>query len=74
MSGRYAGKHVVVLSRSGVEIPHRLAASFECLAGPPGDLVQKLDGRGYENLYIDGGATICGFLAALLPLQGGAWR
>jgi dihydrofolate reductase len=36
----------------------------ERLAGPPAEIVARLDARGFRHAYLDGGATIQGFLAA----------
>jgi dihydrofolate reductase len=60
----YAGKRVVVLSHRGVAIPEDLASSIECLSGAPVEVAERLAARGHEHLYIDGGETIRGFLAA----------
>jgi dihydrofolate reductase len=60
----YAGKRVVVLSHGEVEIPDDLASSVECMSGSPVQIVERLSRRGFEHLYIDGGTTIRGFLAA----------
>lgn len=62
----YADKHVVVLSHSGVEIPEQLAGSAEVMAGAPSELRSRLAERGFNHLYVDGGATIRGFLEARL--------
>jgi dihydrofolate reductase len=60
----YAGKQVVVLSRGEVAIPKELASSVECLSGSPREIVARLAQRGFEHLYVDGGATIREFLVA----------
>jgi dihydrofolate reductase len=62
----YAGKHVVVLSHNEVEIPQDLASSVECMSGSPFEIAERLTRRGFQHLYIDGGTTIQGFLAARL--------
>jgi dihydrofolate reductase len=62
----YVGKRVVVLSHSEVAIPEDLTSSVECMSGSPIEIVERLSQRGFEHLYIDGGATIRGFLAAKL--------
>jgi dihydrofolate reductase len=62
----YADKRVVVLSHSEVAIPKDLASSVECMSGSPIEILERLTQRGFEHLYIDGGATIRGFLAASL--------
>lgn len=58
----YAGRHVVVLSNTGVEIPAPLADTMEVMAGSPTELTTCLAQRGFQHLYVDGGATIRGFL------------
>lgn len=59
----YGDKAVVVLSRRGVQIPPELAATVECLAASPPELLERLAARGARHAYIDGGKTIQGFLA-----------
>lgn len=58
----YGEKQVVVLSTSSFDIPSDLEPTTEQMAGPPTDIAASLDKRGFEHLYIDGGATIRGFL------------
>ena len=60
----YGSKPVIVLSSTLVHIPVRLAASVECMACPPSELVRRLAERGARHLYVDGGKTIQGFLEA----------
>lgn len=60
----YGDKKVVVLSSNDVEIPEELSSTVECMSGSPMEIVERLSQRGFEHLYIDGGATIRGFLAA----------
>ena len=44
--------------------PHRdKSGTFEVVRLQPADLVAELKSRGFNNLYIDGGKTIQGFLA-----------
>jgi dihydrofolate reductase len=62
----YRSKRVVVLSHGEVAIPEGIAASTESMSGSPVEVVERLAARGYKHLYIDGGATIRGFLAAKL--------
>jgi dihydrofolate reductase len=57
-------KPVFVLSATLVEAPAHLAGKTEIMAGDPHSVVATLRGRGYQSLYIDGGRTIQGFLAA----------
>jgi dihydrofolate reductase len=60
----YAGKRVVVLSSSQVEIPPQLAGAAELHALAPADLVARLASEGARHLYVDGGQTIQRFLSA----------
>jgi dihydrofolate reductase len=60
----YEQRLVVVLSTqlSSVKVPAR--ASCELMAGPPNQIVTRLSERGIQHIYVDGGATIRGFLEA----------
>lgn len=60
----YGGKRVVVLSRRPLEIPKPLAESVEHMAASPAEVIQTLAKRGASHIYVDGGATIQGFLKA----------
>jgi dihydrofolate reductase len=60
----YEGKRVIVLSSRGVAIPAALRASVECRSAAPAELVRQLAAEGAQHLYIDGGKTVQGFLAA----------
>lgn len=60
----YTDKRVVVLSSSTPPIPERLSTSVSHLAGTPTEVVQRLSADNARHLYIDGGKTIQGFLAA----------
>lgn len=57
-------KPVYVLSRSLNEIPAHLAGKCEIIQGTPLDVVDQLKNRNQNHLYVDGGKTIQGFLAA----------
>jgi dihydrofolate reductase len=65
----YGKKPVVVLSSRPVDIPDRIADTVEWMSDPPDDVVRRLAERGASHLYIDGGQTIQGFLAAGLIQQ-----
>lgn len=54
---------VFVLSEHLQEIPAELTGKAELVGGSVPELVADLRRRGYENLYVDGGITIQGFLA-----------
>lgn len=60
----YPGKPVFVLSTTLHAIPAVAAAHAQLLNAPPAQVLALLGRRGYQHLYIDGGATIRGFLAA----------
>ena len=60
----YASKPVIILSHREVVIPSALAGRVEPMSGPPAELVPRLRARGWQHLYVDGGKTIQGFLAA----------
>ena len=59
-------KPVVVLSRTLTSLPEGLSGKAEILKGSPAKIVEELQQRGYERLYIDGGQTIQTFLKAEL--------
>ncbi|MDX6768571.1 MAG: dihydrofolate reductase family protein [Elusimicrobiota bacterium] len=65
----YENKSVIVLSSKALEIPGRIAKSVEHMSLAPKEVVQALAKRGATHLYIDGGATIQGFLKAQLIHQ-----
>ena len=60
----YEGTTVVVLTNRSLEIPGELQEKVITASGEPKHVVQELAGRGFRNLYIDGGLTIQRFLAA----------
>jgi dihydrofolate reductase len=55
-------KPVYVPSRTEISIPEELKGKVERVNGAPRALIDELEGRGHENLYIDGGITIQRFL------------
>jgi dihydrofolate reductase len=55
-------KPVFVCSRTLREIPERLNRKVFLIQGSPEEMTEQLKAGGYENLYIDGGRTIQGFL------------
>lgn len=65
----YEKKPVIVLSTRlrKVEVPQ--GAVCEVMSGTPREVAARLDVRGLTHLYIDGGATIRGFLKAGLIQQ-----
>lgn len=60
----YAGKRVVVLSHRGVAVPDTLRTTVSVSAAAPAVLLDELAAAGAQQLYIDGGETIQGFLRA----------
>ena len=55
-------KPVFVLSGSLASLPQGYEGKAELINGPLSDVMATLHERGYERLYIDGGATVRGFL------------
>jgi len=60
----YGSKPVVVLSSSPKNLPAYLPPTVSSSAEEPLRLVQRLSSARFHHLYIDGGQTIQGFLAA----------
>jgi len=60
----YGDKPVVVLTSRGVDIPESIRETVESMSDSPEDVVRRLAARGANHLYIDGGKTIQGFIAA----------
>ncbi|WP_019987961.1 dihydrofolate reductase family protein [Rudanella lutea] len=60
----YRGKRMVILSSKQPAIPPALAHEVEVTHLPPAELVAQLSERGVRQVYLDGGLTIQGFLAA----------
>jgi dihydrofolate reductase len=55
-------KPVIVLSRSLSELPPEMSGKAELLAGSPVEILNALERRGFEHLYLDGGQTVQAFL------------
>ena len=55
-------KKVFVLSNTLKEVDSSVSDKAEVISGDLKDIVSRLNERGYENLYIDGGKTIQSFL------------
>ena len=55
-------KPVFVLSNLLTSLPEHLKGKAELISGPIEKVVQQLNQRGFENLYIDGGKLIQSFL------------
>jgi dihydrofolate reductase len=60
----YEQKPVVVLSTRLREVKVPRGAVCEVMAGSPAEVVARLGDRGIGHIYVDGGATIRGFLDA----------
>jgi dihydrofolate reductase len=60
----YGDKRVVVLSSRPVDFSAVRGGVVEQMAGPPAEIVSRLAASGSQNLYVDGGITIQGFLRA----------
>ena len=60
----YGKKPVFVLSTQLQTLGAPEGALCELLSGSPQDIVARLEQRGLEHLYIDGGITVQGFLRA----------
>ena len=54
---------VFVLSHTLQTIPEELETSVSLVKGPLSEVLSSIHDKGYQNLYIDGGTTIQGFLA-----------
>lgn len=55
-------KPVFVLSNTLTELPAELEGKVFLVNGPLPQVIKQLSDQGYNNLYIDGGKTIQGFL------------
>ena len=55
-------KPVFVLSNSLVFLPEHVQGKVELLSGPIQEVVEQLNNKGFERLYIDGGKLIQSFL------------
>lgn len=60
----YGETPVIVLTRNDVEVPSRVGDRVETMSPSPCEVVAALEARGHRHLYVDGGQTIQGFLAA----------
>jgi dihydrofolate reductase len=60
----YGDKRVVVLSSRPVDLTAVHGGVVEQMGGPPEEIVSRLAASGAQHLYVDGGITIQGFLAA----------
>lgn len=60
----HTAKRVVVLSSRPVDLSAVRGGVVEQMAGPPAQIIAKLDSSGTRHLYVDGGITIQAFLRA----------
>ena len=60
----YDGTPVVVLSKRPLRIPPEFHGKVRTDAGPPPEIVSRLEAEGMRHLYVDGGRTLQGFLQA----------
>ena len=60
----YGKKPVIVLSTQLKTLDAPKGAVAELMAGPPEEIMVRLEQRGFVHLYVDGGITIQGFLRA----------
>ena len=60
----YGAKPVVVLSSTPSALTAPAGAVCEFMTGTPFEIVDRLTGRGFTHLYVDGGITIQRFLDA----------
>jgi dihydrofolate reductase len=60
----YGKKPVVVLSSQPWALTAPAEAVCDFMAGTPAEIVERLSGRGWQHLYVDGGVTVQGFLEA----------
>jgi dihydrofolate reductase len=60
----YGKKPVVVLSTRSLDFSPFPEAVVEQMSGQPAEIVAKLEARGFQHAYIDGGITIQRFLVA----------
>jgi dihydrofolate reductase len=60
----YGKKRVVVLSSGPLDLSVVRDGAVEQMAGPPAEIVAKLEATGAQHLYVDGGITVQRFLRA----------
>ena len=60
----YGKKPVVVLSRRSLDFSWIKNGAVERMSAEPAEIVQRLEARGFQHAYVDGGVTIQRFLAA----------
>ncbi|HXY13946.1 MAG TPA: dihydrofolate reductase family protein [Terriglobales bacterium] len=60
----YGKRRVVVLSHRRLDVSRALGEAVEQMTGSPAEIASKLAASGAQNVYVDGGVTIQGFLRA----------
>ncbi|MEJ2061551.1 MAG: dihydrofolate reductase family protein [Gammaproteobacteria bacterium] len=60
---------VIVLSTGQLDIAPHLSGTVESMSASPQEVIERLAERGAGHVYVDGGQTIQGFLAAGLVQQ-----
>ncbi len=55
-------KKVFILSSTMKEPPEKVRENATCVSMKPGELLKYLAGRGFSNIYVDGGKVIQSFL------------
>jgi dihydrofolate reductase len=60
----YGRKHMVVLSGRPLDLASACGLGIEQLSAEPGEIATRLEARGFQHAYIDGGLTIQRFLRA----------
>ena len=60
----YGATPLVILSRSLEQLPPGTPPTVSLSSQPPAELAADLGAKGFRHLYVDGGLTIQGFLAA----------
>jgi dihydrofolate reductase len=60
----YGGKPAIVLSGRPIDLSSGGSTVVEHMSGKPGEIVMRLEQRGFKHAYVDGGITIQRFLAA----------
>ena len=65
----YGKTPVFVLTSKGVAIPDEISHTVSELSGSPREIVDELEAKGFNHLYLDGGKTIQRFLESGLVDQ-----
>jgi dihydrofolate reductase len=60
----YGARRVVVLSSRHIDFSGVRGGVVEQMGGAPAEIVARLEGRGVQHIYVDGGITVQEFLRA----------